>query len=109
MNGLTAEQLIGAAEVLLTLFGAAAVADRFAEILGKWRTPGREVRNTLGSATRKLEEHEKAIRTLQEGQRALCAGVMALLDHELHKGSRQQMAGARDDISSYLSALIARP
>ncbi len=109
MNGLTAEQLITAASVLLTLFGAVSVADRFADTVKKWRAPEREVKSRLSENSRTLEAHEEAIRSLREGQKVLCAGVVALLDHELHNGGSRRMARARDELSAYLSGRIGKP
>jgi hypothetical protein len=48
-------------------------------------------------------------RTLREGQKVLCAGVVALLDHELHNGGSRRMARARDELSAYLSGRIGKP
>ena len=34
------------------------------------------------------------------------AGIVALLDHQLHNGNTDQMENARNDINKYLNGLI---
>ena len=108
MNGITADQVLSAAAVLLSLMGAAVAVGNFAEVIRRWRAPGKAARGRTDENTRRLEAHEKAIRTLQEGQQALCAGVVALLEHEMHDGSPRKMSKARDQIDAYLNGLIRK-
>lgn len=68
-----------------------------------------DVLEMLANDKRRLDAHEEAInsirgkqRSLEEGQRAVCAGVMALLEHELHNGNSEQMEKASEDINTYL-------
>ena len=56
----------------------------------------------LATDKERLDHHEKSIKDLQDSQQVLCAGVLALLDHELHNGNGDEMQKARDDIMDYL-------
>lgn len=68
-----------------------------------------EIREMLANDKRRLDAHETAIleirnkqSSLEDGQRAICNGVMALLDHELHNGNSDQMQKASTRINDYL-------
>lgn len=50
-----------------------------------------------------LDEHTKQIEEVKETNRVLCAGVHALLEHELHNGNSDEMRQASDDLFKHLN------
>lgn len=106
MSNLTAEQLISAFGVLLVLFGAIVTIDKVIDIIKKWSKPGNDTERKLSNDKVRLDGHDRAIQGLTSSNEVLCAGVLALLDHELHNGNADQMQKARDDIMHYLQANI---
>ena len=108
MNGVTPDQLMTTAYVLLAVFAAIVTVDKVIDIFKKWRSPTTDTAKKLATDKQRLDDHEKAIKDLQESQQVLCAGILALLDHELHNGNSEQMQEARDSIMHYLSGKIAR-
>ena len=108
MENITPSELMNAVAVLLAVFAAVITVDRVIDIVKKWRAPSSDIAKKLDTDKRRLDAHDKAIGDLQDAQRALCAGVMALLDHELHNGNSEQMERARDDIMKYLQMHIGK-
>ena len=108
MSGVTPDQLMTTVSVLLAIFAAIVTVDKVFDIVKKWRSPSVAVIKQLNDMQRRQDEDEKAIKGLQEGQQALCSGIMALLDHELHNGNTEQMQNARDGIMSYLQGKIVK-
>lgn len=106
MENLTAEQLIGAFGVLLVVFGAIVTVDKVIDIIKKWRKPGSDTERKLANDKTRLDGHDRAIQNLTASNEVLCAGVLALLDHEIHNGNADQMQKARDDIMHYLQGNI---
>lgn len=102
----TPEQLMNTVVVILAILAAIVAVDKAIDVFKKWRQPTKSVNEKLETDKRRLDEHEKAIRNLTEGQKVMCAGVVALLDHQLHNGNTEQMENARNDISKYLNGLI---
>lgn len=107
MSGVTPEQLMTTAYVLLAIFAAIVTVDKFFDIIKKWRAPSTDMAKKLTDDETRLDEQEKAIRELQNSQKLLCTGVLALLDHEMHNGNDQQMKDAHDKLMEYLSGKIA--
>lgn len=116
---LTVDQVWAAGKVLLVilggLFGGLVTVDKVAEILKKWHAPHKDAaedvekkfsndKHRLDEHERELEQQKKDIESLKQSSRVTSAGVMALLDHELHNGNASQMEKARDDIMAYLQA-----
>lgn len=56
----------------------------------------------LATDKARLDAHEKEIAELREGQKVLCGGLQALLEHELHNGNADQMQKASDNLSEWL-------
>ena len=89
--------------------------DKIIDIVKKWKAPGAEAasdtakkfandQRRLDEQQKELERVKEEIASLKENGRVTSAGVMALLDHELHNGNASQMEKARDDIMAYLQA-----
>ena len=106
MSGVTPDQLMNGIVVVLAILAAIVAVDKFIDVIKKWKAPEKTITEKLSADKRELEQHEKEIRALKDGQRALCTGVMALLDHQLHNGNTGQMEDAKKDIDKYLKNLI---
>lgn len=52
---------------------------------------------------RMLDDHDKRIINLEEGQRVQCAALHALLEHAIHNGNTAEMKTASDDLFNYLN------
>lgn len=108
MSGVTPDQLMTTAYVLLAVFAAIVTVDKVIDIFKKWRSPSTDTAKKLATDKARLDEHERSIDDLREGQQVLCSGILALLDHELHNGNSDQMQDARDGIMNYLSKKIGK-
>jgi hypothetical protein len=51
---------------------------------------------------RKLDSDNKRIESLEEGNKAICRGVLALLSHEINGNSVDKLTSARDGLTEYL-------
>lgn len=106
MNGITPDQMMNAVVVILAVFAAIVAVDKFADVIKKWKSPEKDMYEKLRSDKLKLDEHERELSALKDGQQVLCSGIVALLDHQLHNGNTVQMESARNDINKYLNGLI---
>lgn len=108
VENVTPEQIIDAVVVLLAVFAAIITVDKVIDIIKKWRLPSTSTMDKLANDKARLDGHDKAILSLQESNKVLCAGIIALLDHELHNGNAEQMQEARDSILRYLQGNIGK-
>lgn len=102
MENLTVEELMGAVGVILVVFAGIITVDKVMDIFLKWRKPSMNVSKKLEQDMRRLDSHDSAIQSLQESNKVLCNGVLAMLDHLLHNGNGEQMQEARDLIMQFL-------
>lgn len=56
----------------------------------------------LDNDKRRLDEHERQMLDTKKGTMALCSGVQALLEHELHNGNTKEMEDASAGIDKWL-------
>lgn len=108
MSGITPDQLMNTVVVVLAVLAAIVAVDKAADVFHKWKRPQKDMSEMLRTDKQRLDEHERDISVLKDGQEALCAGVIALLDHQLHNGNSDQMEKAKEQISKYLSGLITK-
>ncbi len=80
-----------------------------AKVLEKLEPRFAEIDRKLANDKARIDDHTRAIdalsrRTdgLETGQRALCRGVMALLNFNLHNGNTDEMEKANNGINDYL-------
>ena len=80
-----------------------------AKVLAKMEPRFAEIDRKLANDKARIDEHTRAIGSLsnrtdglESGQRVLCRGVLALLNHELHNGNNDEMEKAKNGIDNYL-------
>ena len=61
-----------------------------------------EINRKLDTDKRRLDGHEERLASLRDGLMVTCAGVQALLEHELHNGNADEMQSASKEIDNWL-------
>lgn len=113
MEGITFEGVVAAVGVVIAFCGLLVTITKTVDAVRSWRAPQEKRDAEQGEAIAKnkeklrndmarLDEHDRAIDGLCAGQTHLCAGVRALLDHELHNGNADQMKAASEAINAWL-------
>ena len=66
------------------------------------RKPAENIAEWRRSVEQRLANDKARIDSIDEGQKGLCHGVLALLNHELHNGNSDEMEKAKKGIYNYL-------
>ena len=72
------------------------LADKLGDILKKHRS------TSGGTLVTELEKQDQRITSIEEGNKVLCRGILALLSHEINGNSVDKLTKARDEITDYL-------
>lgn len=88
--------------VTFVLLGGIATVGKAIDVIKGWRKPSKTQEERLSVCEAKLDTEHKRLENLEEGNRALCRGVLALLNHELHNGNTEEMEKAQNGINNYL-------
>lgn len=94
---------LGIAVALLFLLELFNLVSKVAENVRAWRKPGQTVEARLDNLDRKLDNDNKRINSLNDGQVALIKGVKALIWHERTGNSVDKLTEASDAIDRYLT------
>ena len=54
------------------------------------------------SITEKLDKDKKRIDSLEDGNKVICRGILALLSHEINGNSADKLKDAKDELTNYL-------
>ena len=80
-----------------------------AKVLEKLEPRFAEIDNKLSNDKARIDEHTRQLNDLtsrtdglENGQKVLCRGVLALLNHELHNGNNDEMEKAQAGMNEYL-------
>ena len=73
-----------------------------AKVLAKLEPRFAEIDRKLAADKQRIDTLSAKTNNNEEGQRVLCRGVLALLNHELHNGNSDEMEKAKQGIDDYL-------
>lgn len=80
-----------------------------AKVIEKMEPRFSEIDRKLANDKEQIDAHTRQINTMEKRQnssdkaeKALCRGVLALLNHELHNGNNDEMEKAKSGIDDYL-------
>lgn len=106
MQNVTYDALITTIVVIMAVCGAINVIAATVKVFRDRQKPKDDVQKAINDklATDKvrLDGHDKTIAGLKEGQKCLCEGVVALLNHELHNGNGDEMQEAKANITAWM-------
>lgn len=88
--------------VAFVLLGGVATIGKAVDVIKGWRKPAKTLNQWMASTDRKLENDKKRIDSLEEGNKALCRGMLALLNHEITGNSIEKLKEAQTGINNYL-------
>lgn len=100
------EMIETAGLVVFAALGGIVTVDKAARVIGEWFKPSddryADVSKMLANDKVRLDRNDIDIAALKEGQRVLCGGVQALLEHEIHNGNADEMKAAASELRKYL-------
>lgn len=112
---LTHQNILTFLIVLMAIIWCAKQVMGFAESVKKWHRP-QEVREESLTSHQEacakkfaadkaaLDAHGARLDNLESGQRVVCNGIHALLEHELHNGNSNEMQSASKALFDYLNS-----
>lgn len=89
-------------QIITTILNARKAGEQAKEPFVKLETNMSDMRSRIEALERRVTTHDDDLADLHAGQSALCRGVQALLEHELHNGNDEEMRAASDSIGKWL-------
>ena len=102
MDELTVLQVRDFAIVAIAIMGFVVLLGNVVKTIREWRKPGMSEAEWRRDVDDKLDRDNRRIASLEEGNKAICRALMALLSHEINGNSTDKLQKALTDLSDYL-------
>ena len=102
MESLTLIQIRDFVIVTVALLGAIVLIGNAWKTIKAWREPGMSEAEWRREVDRKLDNDNKRIASLEDGNKVVCKALIALLSHEINGNSRDKLEKALDGLNQYL-------
>ena len=102
MDELTVLQVRDFAIVAIAIMGFIVLVGNVVKTIKEWRKPGMSEAEWRRDVDDKLDKDNKRIASLEQGNKAICRALMALLSHEINGNSTDKLEKALGELSDYL-------
>jgi len=102
MDELTIPQIRDFVIVLVAILAFIVLLGNVAKTVKDWRKPSMDEQEWKRQTDQKLDSDNKRIKTLEEGNKAVCKALIALLSHEINGNSIDKLQKAMSDLQEYL-------
>lgn len=102
MENLTYEQLKNFIIVLLAIAGAVVLIGNVIKTLREWKKPSEDLDAWRQDVDRKLSMDDDRLKAIEDGNKVVTRGVLALISHELNGNSTDKLQKSQAEITNYL-------
>ena len=102
METLTLPQIKDFIIVAVAILAFIVLLGNVVKTLKEWRKPGVSEAEWRRDVDGKLDNDNKRIMSLEDGNRVVCKALMALLSHEINGNSNDKLQKALSDLNNYL-------
>lgn len=88
--------------VAIAIMGLIVLIGNVVKVFKEWRRPGVSDAEWKREVDRKLGSDNDRITSLEEGNKAICKALIAMLSHEINGNSKEKLQAAMDGLQTYL-------
>lgn len=102
MENLTFVQIKDFIIVFLALAGVVVLIGNVIKTLREWKKPGEDLDAWRQDVDRKLSMDDERLKAIEDGNKVVTRGVLALISHELNGNSTDKLQKSQAEITNYL-------
>lgn len=102
MEALTLVQIRDFVIVAVAILAFLVLLGNAIKTIKEWRKPGMSEAEWRREVDEKLGSDNKRIKSLEEGNKAICKALIALLSHEINGNSSDKLQNALAELNNYL-------
>lgn len=102
MENLTFAQIKDFIIVFLALAGVVVLIGNVIKTLREWKKPGEDLDAWRQDVDRKLSMDDERLKAIEDGNKVVTRGVLALISHELNGNSTDKLQKSQAEITNYL-------
>ena len=88
--------------VLFVLLGGIATVGKAVDVIKGWRRPQHTMEERVETAERNITETRDKLKEVDDGQKVICRGILALLSHEINGNSIDKLSASLTEIQNHL-------
>ena len=88
--------------VLLAIAGAIVLIGNMIKTIRDWRKPSANMQEWKREVDQKLDNDNKRLTAIEEGNKVMTRGMLALISHELNGNSDDKLRASQTEITNYL-------
>lgn len=88
--------------VLMAIAGAVVLIGNVVKTFKEWRRPSTDLNAWRQDIDRKLDRDDSRLKSIEEGNRVVTRGVLALISHEINGNSHDKLQKSQAEITNYL-------
>ena len=102
MESITFVQIRDFAIVAIAIMGFIVLIGNVVKTIKEWRKPGMSEAEWRREVDGKLDNDNKRIASLEEGNKVVCKALIAMLSHEINGNSKEKLQEALSGLQNYL-------
>ena len=102
MENLTLVQIKDFVIVAVAVLAFIVLVGNVIKTIKDWSKPGMSEAEWRRDVDAKLDSDNRRIQKLEDGNRAICKALIALLSHEINGNSKEKLTTAMSDLNNYL-------
>lgn len=102
MENLTFVQIKDFIIVFLAIAGVVVLIGNVIKTLREWKKPGEDLDAWRQDVDRKLSMDDERLKAIEDGNKVVTRGVLALISHELNGNSTDKLQKSQAEITNYL-------
>jgi hypothetical protein len=102
METLTLAQVRDALIVLLAVMAFVVLLGNTIKTIKGWTKPVNDLEEWRKDVNTKLDKDNGRLNDLEEGNKVICRGILALLSHEINGNSKEKLINSQKEITDYL-------
>ena len=102
MENLTLAQIRDSVIVLVAVLAFVVLLGNFIKTVKSWKQPHDDLEAWRQDVNGKLDRDNRRLNDLEEGNRVICRGILALLSHEINGNSKDKLTSSQQEITNYL-------
>lgn len=102
MDKVTLEQIQSFIVVLLALGGLIVLIGNVVKTFKEWRKPQGDLESWRRDVDNKLKNDNERLKSMEEGNKVVCRGILALLSHEINGNSIDKLKSSQTEMTNYL-------
>ena len=102
MEKLSLDQVRDFIIVIVALLGFIVLLGNAIKAIRDWRKPSVDVQAWRREVDNKLTHDNERLISLEEGNKVVCRGILALLSHEINGNSTDKLKASQQEMTNYL-------